>query len=229
MINASVICMNSLSIETDARLLMENNISRFHFDIMDSSYVRRFGLYPEIYRDLRQEFDFLGDCHFMVQDVAKGIKEWCSYGVPQKISFHYKDNKHIANYLVEMIKDFSADPILAIDIDVSIDEVNDAINKFNPAGLMFLSIIPGVLKQTHKPEQVFSKIEALKSSPNYSKIKHIQVDGGVNLKTIPKLLQSGANDLICGSSTLFKNLSGLSSSQRDIKICANIQQLNSIL
>ena len=55
----------------------------------------------------------------MVEDVAKGIKEWCSYIVLDKVSFHYKDNKSNLQYLVEMAQDYGSDPILAVDIDVT--------------------------------------------------------------------------------------------------------------
>lgn len=229
MINASVICMNPLSIDDDAQLIFNNGVKSLHFDVMDSTYVRRFGLYPEIHRELAKNYKFTSDCHLMVQDVAKGIKEWCGYTSPQKISFHYKDNKEHITYLMDMLLDYQVEPIFAIDVDVDINEVINAIDEYEPAGLMFLSIIPGVLKQKHKPELVFQKIQTLKESNQFAKIKYIQVDGGVNFQTIPKLIKSGANDLICGSSTLFKNPNGYTDDIRKSQIISNINHLNSVI
>ena len=228
MFNASVICMNPLLISKDATLLCNNGIDKLHFDIMDSQYVRRFGLYPEIHSELSKQFNFVTDCHFMVEDVSKGMKEWFSYIVPDKVSFHYKDNKLNLQYLIDMAKDYGSDPILAIDIDVSVEELTGLISRFKPTGLMFLSIIPGVLKQKHKPDLVFEKIKRLKNLGHLSSMKYIQVDGGVNFKTIPHLIDAGANELICGSSTIFKHEQGLSDQSRDDKIIDNIKRLQSI-
>ena len=229
MLNASVICMNPLAISKDANLIINHGINKLHFDIMDSQYVRRFGLYPEIHRELAKNFNFSTDCHFMVEDVAKGIKEWCSYIVPDKVSFHYKDNKSNLQYLVEMAQDYGSDPILAVDIDVTVEELIGVLRMCKPTGLMFLSIIPGVLKQMHKPDLVFDKIRRLKQFGYLSNMKYIQVDGGVNFETAPHLIKAGANELICGSSTIFKHDPYLNEQARNNKIVENINHLQSII
>lgn len=196
---------------------------------MDSQYVRRFGLYPEIHRELAKQLNFSADCHFMVDDVAKGIKEWCSYVVPDKVSFHYKDNKSNLKYLLEMAKDYGFDPILAIDMDVTAEELINVLIRYKPAGLMFLSIIPGVLKQKHKPDLVVDKIYRLKQLGYLSTMKYIQVDGGVNFETVPHLIKAGANELICGSSTIFKHEPDLLEKARNDRIVDNIEYLQSIV
>ena len=94
---------------------------------------------------------------------------------------------------------------------------------------MFLSIIPGVLRQKHKPDLVFDKIKRLVQFGYLSNMKYIQVDGGVNFETVPHLIKAGANELICGSSTIFKYDPDLSGQARNNKIVENIQHLQSII
>ena len=59
-------------------------------------------------------------------------------------------------------------------------------------------------------------------------MKYIQVDG-VNFETAPHLIKAGANELICGSSTIFKHDPYLNEQARNNKIVENINHLQSII
>jgi len=70
---------------------------------------------------------------------------------------------------------------------------------------MILGIKPGILIQEHKPELVLERLKLLKK--HATNIETIMIDGGVNFQTIREYILYGANHLVCGSSTIYKNTS----------------------
>ena len=74
-----------------------------------------------------------------------------------------------------------------------------------------MMIDPGVLGSPVY-EFVFNKITEVKSLFEQKNIKDyvIQIDGGVKVDTISKLMNAGCNNLVCGSSTIFNKSSSIS-------------------
>jgi pentose-5-phosphate-3-epimerase len=86
-----------------------------------------------------------------------------------------------------------------------------------------MGIHPGVLKQSHKSYLVLNKLHEL------NKLKYdfdfIQCDGGVTFDTIQDLTKLGINNLVCGSSTLFKDVVFDNEIQRFEKIDSNYKKV----
>ena len=53
---ASLICADPLNMEGDIAQLNEANIDLIHFDVMDGSFVSRYGLYPEVLSALKKKY-----------------------------------------------------------------------------------------------------------------------------------------------------------------------------
>jgi ribulose-phosphate 3-epimerase len=229
MINASVICMNPLAIGDDISFLIENGVSNFHFDIMDGSFVPRFGIYPEIVKYLDAQFTYTSDFHLMVSDPISSIREFSKYSIPAKISYHYTANKSIIPEIHDFINCIGSSVIVAFDLDVPVTEICAFLNFYNVSGINLLSIVPGVLKQTPNPEFVIQKLQTLASLGFTKKLDYVQVDGGVNFQTLKQLVSNGCNDLICGSSTLFKYPANFENSERYPIIQSNISLINSLI
>jgi len=222
MINPSVICMDPLSLRDDVEALLSEDVRCFHIDIMDGIRVRRYGIYPEVARALLGSYSLELDYHFMVHDVARAIEEWCQYGVPRKISFHYNAEKANMSELVYRIHGLKADAIIAFDLDVSGAEIMRVIEDAQPDGIMVLSIIPGLLRQTAKPLEAADRLAYLYNKGILDHLRYIQVDGGVTYATIPDFVRNGCNELICGTGTLFNGLNGVQGLQRRIRLRENL-------
>ncbi len=229
MINASVICMNPLNLKSDFELLLESGIYKFHFDVMDGALVPRYGLYPEILQSLFQQYNFEADCHFMVSNVLDAIKEWSSYAIPAKISYHYNSNIQNLSCVTNAIRSIGSKSIVAFDLDITLNQIEAVINARLCDGIMLLSIRPGILKQMPNPQATISRLSSLKSLGILDQLDYVQVDGGVNLKTIPSLLRAGCNELICGSSTLFNFPKTTKPETRSDRIMNNINHIKEVM
>jgi ribulose-phosphate 3-epimerase len=217
--------MDPLNLFRDAELLYSSGIKKFHFDVMDGSFVPRYGLYPEILHELLQKFELEADCHFMVANVLQAVEEWTSYTTPHKISFHFNSHKHNLADIVQSIRSVGSKAIIAFDLDVPANQIADIVNESYCDGIMMLSIRPGVLRQKPDPEATISKLISLREIVDLKNVEYIQADGGVNFETIPKFIQAGCNELICGSATLFNIPKTLPSHERPGSILTNINNL----
>ena len=65
---ASLICADPLNLERDIGEIILGEIDWIHFDVMDGSFVPRYGLYPEILQRLRQQTNLPVDVHMMVSN-----------------------------------------------------------------------------------------------------------------------------------------------------------------
>lgn len=228
LINLSLICVDPLNIENDLRLLSDLGLKKLHYDVMDSNYVTRFGVYPEMFKCIEEKFEFESDCHLMVEDVAHGIEEWSKYGIPNKFSYHYKDQKDNALYINDCIRDKGAKPIIVYDLSVHEDEIISSIKKLKPAGIMLMGITPGVLIQQHNPENVLKKLKNIRSQVG-DMLEWVQIDGGVNFDTMSDLVLSGANELICGSSSIYKGVSFNDNMIKNESIVNNMERIERLL
>lgn len=202
--NLSLICADPLSLRDDLTYLSKLGLKRVHLDIMDAEFVPRFGLYPEISLNIQNEFEFIFDAHFMVSDVVKSLREWRKYHNPSKVSFHFKGNEDRVYDILDEIRSGGSEALLAVDLSIQDGELIDVLNKHTPDGVMLLGITPGVLQQIHQPDKVLQRLKLLKNLA--LSLPTIQIDGGVNFSSISELIADGATELICGSSTIYKDV-----------------------
>ena len=221
--NLSLICADPLAFREDLSLLQNLGLKKVHLDVMDSIFVPRFGLYPEIVSLIESEFEFEFDAHFMVSDVHSALLEWRKYQNPKKISFHYRGNENKVGDLLEAIRAGGSEAIVAFDLSVDDKEFLEVIEMHKLDRVMLLGITPGVLVQDHKPDSVIHRLniirDYLESPPST-----IQIDGGVNFATVGDFVALGVTDLVCGSSTIYKNVDFCIDKNKQQKIIQNVKR-----
>ena len=224
----SLICADPLSIRDDLGFLSRYGLKKVHLDIMDASFVPRFGVYPEISSQLEREFDFEFDAHFMVSDLESALSEWFKYQVPKQISYHYSDNAVQLPEINKKIRESGAKAIVAYDLSVTDFEFLRSIEESRPDGIMLLGIVPGVLVQKHQPEAVLRRLRLLRDHcVDYLSI--VQIDGGVNFSTLNKFVAEGATELVCGSSTIYKNVELNGASNKFEMLRDNVSSIDGLL
>jgi ribulose-phosphate 3-epimerase len=219
-LSASVICVSQVKIAEDVSIvknynnavgIKKNGVKDLHFDIMDGSFVPRYGIYPEIVKELKLYFpDFGFDFHLMTENPEFTIDQFAPYiHENNRISFHIDRNELNALRIIDKIKDLGAIPGLVLNMSTNVTNILRIVDAADVKSVMFMGIHPGVLKQISRPDLAIAGIQELQTYE--TGIETFQIDGGVNNKTAKQLFDAGFNYFICGTSTIFNKVNPLMS------------------
>lgn len=177
-----------------------NGIAGFHFDIMDGIFVPRFGLYPELLRAIRSETKLPIEVHIMTANYLPYIDLLVEAGATRLV-VHFEVLKNPV-FELKSIRNTGVDVGVALNPRSSVHSLLEFVDELDL--ILLMAINPGVPKHPFLPE-TFKKLIELRSLLDYKNLNtKIGIDGGVTFENVEKLFKFGANVLICGSGTVFK-------------------------
>jgi ribulose-phosphate 3-epimerase len=198
---ASLICADPLNMEGDIAQLNEANIDFIHFDVMDGSFVSRYGLYPEILSAVKKKYPIPVDVHMMVNNPEDYITTFQLAGADY-FNFHVEATHQISR-VIKKIKESGMKPGVALNPATSVHCLEWIMQDIEMVVVM--AINPGVVAHPFIPSML-KKITAIREMANQmgnTKLL-IEVDGGVTPVTAPDMISAGANVLVCGTGTIFR-------------------------
>ena len=175
----------------------------FHIDVMDGKFVEK-----DTYQKMLEYSNYIKrisnlpmDIHLMVEDVETAIKIFSAVE-PNIITFHIEACKSDEEVFkrINLIKEHGSRVGIAIKPETPIEKVY----KFLPYIHMCLvmTVEPGKGGQTLIIDML-AKIEELKRHLEKNNLEvDIEVDGGINLKTVERVKKAGANVLVAGTAIL---------------------------
>lgn len=181
------------NIKYNINKLNDLDIDYIHLDIMDGKFVLN---KTESFEDICKNISELKkplDVHLMVKDVKRYIDKYALLK-PEYITFHLeatKDPKEIINY----IKSKNIKVGISIKPNTDIEDLGFYLNDVDL--ILVMSVEPGKGGQTFidDMEEKIDELRLLKNAYEYNYI--IEVDGGINNKTIYKCLN--ADMIVVGS------------------------------
>ena len=179
--------------EFDSRFAKLSKVSKeLQIDFMDGKLVRAKGIRLADVPNLRGKGNF--EAHLMVKNPGKWIPGLKKKGF-RKVLFHYEalqDTKKIENLIVKLKKARFV-VFIAVNPGTSVKKIMPFLTSVD--GVLFMGVNPG--KESQKfVAGVWEKIRELR---RHSKGVKIQVDGGVNDKTIGRLKRVGVDIVNSGS------------------------------
>jgi len=159
-------------------------------DYMDGKFVKAKSMPLSAIPNLKRYMHNF-EAHLMCLNPQKRIPKLKTLGI-KKIIFHYKATKNIPQ-VIKRMRNHKLSPWLALNPEVPLKKITPYLHKVD--GVLFMGVHPGKEHQSFVIS-VYKKIKALRKIS--SKIK-IQVDGGANKTTIPKLAKLGVNHINSGS------------------------------
>lgn len=175
----------------------------FHIDVMDGKFVEK-----DTYQKMLEYSSYIKrisnlpvDVHLMVQDVKNAIEDFSAIE-PNIITFHLEacKNKEEVMENIRRIKDAGAKVGISVKPNTPIEEVYEYLPYIHMC--LVMTVEPGKGGQTLITDML-EKISTLKKYIDENNLEvDIEVDGGVNLKTAPRVKEAGANILVAGTAIL---------------------------
>lgn len=178
----------------------------FHIDVMDGKFVQN-----NTYEKMLQYSDYIKrisnlplDVHLMVENIQEAINDFLPVE-PNIITFHYEacKNKEEVMKMIKYIKNNNCKVGISVKPNTKIEDIFEFLPYVHL--VLVMTVEPGKGGQTLLSDMV-EKISKLKKYVEINDIDiDIEADGGINLKTAPKVKEAGANILVAGTAILAAN------------------------
>ncbi len=178
------------------RAVSEAGAHYLHIDVMDGLFVPSISIGLPIIESIRRNTDIFFDCHLMITDPDRYLTDFAKAGA-DSITVHIEACKDpVAT--VKAIKALGLKSGITLCPETPLEDIECVLDIVDM--VLIMSVHPGFGGQSFMPSS-FAKIEKLKEMIDKRGLKtDIEVDGGITLKNLRLVLDSGANVIVSGSS-----------------------------
>jgi ribulose-phosphate 3-epimerase len=182
----SILSANFSHLQEDVDKVEDADV--LHLDVMDGHFVPNITFGPVVLKDLKTKL--YKQAHLMITNPEKYIEAFVKAGA-DNITIHAETGNLEQN--IDKIHSLGADAGITINPDTSLDAIKSVVDKVELVLLM--TVYPGFGGQKFISDVVPKIRELRELCPGVD----IQVDGGINLKTIKVAYEAGANVIVAGS------------------------------
>ena len=191
----SILAGDFANLQRDVEMLNESQADWIHVDIMDGRFVPNISFGLPVCEAINRHAKKPLDVHLMIEKPENYIEAFRKAGA-SSISVHYEACPHLHRTL-QQIKNTGAQAGVALNPHTPVSLLSDLVQDMDFVCLM--SVNPGFGGQQFI-ENTYNKVRDLKKMAEAAGSQClIEIDGGVNAKNAPKLLEAGADILVAGS------------------------------
>jgi ribulose-phosphate 3-epimerase len=166
-----------------------------HVDVMDGHFVPNITLGPQLVRSLRKATKLPLDCHLMIENPDLYIPAFADAGADW-ISVHLEASRHLDRTL-NLVKNQGCQVGVVINPATPVGMLSEILDLVDY--VLVMSVNPGFGAQPFIPNSLhkLSKLRSLREERNLN--YRIEVDGGVALDTVGRVVRAGAEILVAGN------------------------------
>ncbi len=193
----SILAADFAQLGQEVRALEAAGADYIHIDVMDGHFVPNLTIGPQVVRALRRHTELPFDVHLMIAPADPLLPAFAKAGA-DILTVHPEAGPHVHRSL-QLIKSLGKKAGLALNPGTPAEAVQALIDEVDL--LLVMSVNPGFGGQDFI-EGALGKIETLRRMINASgRTIDLEVDGGINAETAPRVIAAGADLLVAGTAT----------------------------
>jgi len=212
-LSPSLMCANYLCFEKDIKDLDRAQVDLYHIDIMDGHFVPNLSLNFDMIKNLKKATNTPMDVHLMVDNPESYIQLLDNVS-PEYASFHIETLNHPIRFIKEL-KSRNIKVGAAISPSTSLGTLEYILKDLDYVVVM--TVEPGYAGQKFIPAMVdkIAKLSEMRNSQNKELL--IEVDGNISEVTGKQCIEAGADILVLGTASIFKEEKDLYTSVMEFK------------
>lgn len=194
-ISASILGADLIHLADECDKLKANNVDMLHFDVMDGCFVNNISFGLPVLEKLSGYTDIFKDVHLMISNPEKYIDDFVRAG-SDMITFHLESDSD-PDKVIDAIKKSGVKCGISVKPGTPVENVYQYLDRIDM--VLIMTVEPGFGGQGFIPETA-DKIRTLRKYIKDNGLDiDIEVDGGINDKTVSVVKEAGANVIVSGS------------------------------
>ena len=201
-ISASILNCDFAHLSDEIKKVERTGAEMLHVDIMDGVFVPNITIGPPVIKCIRNSTKLFLDVHLMISRPDRLLDSFIESGA-DSINVHIEECPHIDRTL-NYIRDAGKKTAVALNPSTPISSIENILGLVDM--VLIMTVNPGyggqsfIEEMVHKIGQLKKMIEDYKvRTGQLQKVIDIQVDGGIDLRTAPLVVDAGATVLSVGS------------------------------
>jgi len=195
----SILAANFSALGEDISIVEKNGAEYLHFDVMDGRFVPNISFGIPVLAGIKKCTKLFFDVHLMIYDPLKYIEAFAEAGA-DIINFHIETVSDIPS-IIKAIKKTGKKAAVTLKPNTPIEKIYKWADVVDM--ILIMSVEPGFGGQKFI-ELSYERAESLANYINKNNLHtKIEMDGGIDLTNLRRVLNSGVNVVVAGSA-IFK-------------------------
>lgn len=195
-LSPSILAADFSNLRRDIAKSVESGAQYVHIDVMDGVFVPNISIGFPVIESLRPHFECVFDVHLMIDKPERYVERFAGAGA-DIITFHAESTENIKE-TIDLIHRCSKKAGLSVRPGTDIGDIKEYLADVDM--VLVMTVEPGFGGQSFMPDML-EKARELKAYRDENNLMFdIEADGGINLKNVRSVLDSGVNVIVAGSS-----------------------------